>query len=60
MREWGWECRGMVSHLACFDESLLSDNRASPVPVCQEGLNNIVKHQRQRRHAARLEARLMR
>ena len=46
MREMELEDRGMVSHLAWrIDESLLSENqRVTLFRVCQEGLNNIVKH----------------
>ena len=46
MREMELEDRGMVSHLEWrIDESLLSENqRVTLFRVCQEGLNNIVKH----------------
>lgn len=46
MREMELEGRGIVSHLEWrIDESALSENqRVTLFRVCQEGLNNIVKH----------------
>lgn len=46
MREMELESRGIVSHLDWrIDESLLSESqRVTLFRVCQEGLNNIVKH----------------
>lgn len=46
MREMELEDRGMVSHLDWqIDESALSENqRVTLFRICQEGLNNIVKH----------------
>ena len=46
MREMELESRGIVSHLDWrIDESLLSEGqRVTLFRVCQEGLNNIVKH----------------
>lgn len=46
MREMELESRGIVSHLDWrIDESVLSESqRVTLFRVCQEGLNNIVKH----------------
>jgi signal transduction histidine kinase len=46
MREMELESRGIVSHLDWrIDESALSESqRVTLFRVCQEGLNNIVKH----------------